>query len=113
MILSDVLSRQKDDNSIPHEIIPISFNMKRVLQDRSYSIGSLEKYLEQTRSQGKSNGIRLPEVHDKDKGLDPNVQPEKTSNKTYDSKGQRSFTSKTKDRTRENRNKMQNKNPNY
>ena len=27
MVLSDFLSRQKHDNSNPHEIIPISFNM--------------------------------------------------------------------------------------
>ena len=27
MVLSDFLSRQKHDNSDPHEIIPISFNM--------------------------------------------------------------------------------------
>ena len=27
MVLSDFLSRQNDDDSNPHEIIPISFNM--------------------------------------------------------------------------------------
>ena len=31
MVLSDFLSRQTNDNSNPHEIIPISFNMHRVL----------------------------------------------------------------------------------
>ena len=31
MILSDFLSRQKHDDSNPHEIIPISFNMQHVL----------------------------------------------------------------------------------
>ena len=34
MILSDFLSRQKPDNSNPHEIIPISSNMQNVLQTR-------------------------------------------------------------------------------
>ena len=34
MILSDFLSRWKHDNSIPHEIIPISFNMQDILQSR-------------------------------------------------------------------------------
>ena len=29
MVLSDFLSRQQGDDSDPHEIIPISFNMKR------------------------------------------------------------------------------------
>ena len=34
MILSDFLSRQKQDNSYPHEIMPISFNMQNILQSR-------------------------------------------------------------------------------
>ena len=29
MVLSDFLSRQQGDRSDPHQIIPISFNMKR------------------------------------------------------------------------------------
>ena len=37
MILSDFfLSRQKHNNSNPHEIIPVSFNMQGVLQDKYY-----------------------------------------------------------------------------
>ena len=40
MVLSDFLSRQKNDNSNPHEIIPISFNMYKILND-NYNI---EKY---------------------------------------------------------------------
>ena len=36
-----------------------------------------EKYLIQTRSQAKSSGIKLPEVHDMGKNLDPNLKPEK------------------------------------
>ena len=32
IILSDFLSRQIEDDSDPHEIIPISFNIKEVLQ---------------------------------------------------------------------------------
>ena len=52
MILSDFLSRQKHDDSNPHEIIPISFNMQNVLQTRYFNIGEREKgkYLVQTRS---------------------------------------------------------------
>ena len=57
VILSDYLSRQKNDDSDPHEIIPISFNMYQILDDNYYS----EKYLIQTRSQAKSSGIKLPE----------------------------------------------------
>ena len=59
MILSDILSRQKNDNSNPHEIIPISFNMCQILDDNYYS----EKHLIQTRSQAKCSGIKLLEVH--------------------------------------------------
>ena len=65
MILSDFLSRQKQDNSDPHGIIPISFNIQNILQSRYYNISEREqrKYLVQTRLQAKSNGITLPEVH--------------------------------------------------
>ena len=31
MILSNFLSRQKHDDSNPHEIIPISFNMQNII----------------------------------------------------------------------------------
>ena len=41
VILSDFLSRQKNDNSNPHEITPISFNMCHILDDNYYN----EKYL--------------------------------------------------------------------
>ena len=34
MILSDFLSRQKVDDSNPHEIIPILFSMRDVLQEK-------------------------------------------------------------------------------
>ena len=36
-----------------------------------------DKYLVQTRSQVKSSGIRLPEIHGANKGLDPHTQPGK------------------------------------
>ena len=48
MVLSDFLSRQKNDISNPHEIIPISFNLCQILNDNYYNT---EKYLIQTRSQ--------------------------------------------------------------
>ena len=51
MVLSDLLSRQNNNNSNPHEIIPIYFNMHKVLQENYYNIDS---YLVQTRSQAKS-----------------------------------------------------------
>ena len=39
MILSDFLFRQRHDDSNPHEIIPISFNMQSILQSRYYNLG--------------------------------------------------------------------------
>ena len=74
MILSDFLSRQKNNDSNPHEIIPISFNMCKILDDNYYNI---EKYLIQTRSQARSSGIKLMEVHGMGKNLGPNLKPEK------------------------------------
>ena len=38
MILSDFLSRQKNDNSNLHKIIPISFNMCKILVENYYNI---------------------------------------------------------------------------
>ena len=59
MILSGFLSRQMHDDSNPHEIIPISFNMYSIL----YEIEMKDQYLVQTCSQMKVARIVLPEVH--------------------------------------------------
>ena len=74
IILSDFLPMQKNDNSNPHEIIHISFNMCKILDD---NYCNTEKYLIQTRSQARSCGVKLPEVHGMGKNLDPNLKPEK------------------------------------
>ena len=77
MILSDFLSRQETDKSDPHEIIPISFDMKAILNDRYYNVEEEEgKYLVQTHSQTKDSGIKVPEVHEAKKGVDPNLRQE-------------------------------------
>ena len=47
--------------------------MHQVLDDNYYN----EKYLIQIRSQAKSSGIKLSEVHRVGKNLDPNFKPEK------------------------------------
>ena len=60
MILSDFLPRQKHNDSNPHDIIPISFNMHSILHDKYYNIGNSETHLIQTQSQAKSSGIKLP-----------------------------------------------------
>ena len=39
------------------------------------------KYLIQTHSQTKDSGIKLPEVHGAEKGVDPNLRPEMDSEK--------------------------------
>ena len=80
MVLSDFLSRQKVDDSNPHELIPRSFSLKDQVSDYFYHIDNenslhrKDKYLVQTRSQVRSSGVRLPEIHDANKGLDPHVQ---------------------------------------
>ena len=76
MILSDFLSRQMIDKSNPHEIIPISFDMKATLIERYYNVGNESKYLVQTCSQAKGRGIKLPEVQGVDNGINPYIKPE-------------------------------------
>ena len=57
MFLSDFLSRQDINDEDTKEIIPISFNMRLVLQDRYYNIDKdREKYMVPTRSQTKASG---------------------------------------------------------
>ena len=79
MVHSAFLSKQRHDNSTPHEILPISFNIQSILYSKYYNVGEekVGKYLVQTRSQAESSGIILPKVHSIGKGLDPNILPEK------------------------------------
>ena len=63
----------------PHEIIPISFSLRRVLHEDYYRLNDLTetaKYLVQTGSQAKSRGLKVPEVHGADKGLILHIKPE-------------------------------------
>ena len=61
MILTDFLSRQRTDDSNPHEIIPTLFDMQAILKDSYYNVGKEEesRYLIQTQSQAKASGINL------------------------------------------------------
>ena len=83
MILSDFLSKQKTDDSNPHDLIPISFMLRNQIDDHFYQISSgidqpkTNKYLVQTRSQAKSSSIKILEINVTNKGLDPHVQPGK------------------------------------
>ena len=53
MVLSDFLSRQIEDDSDPHEIIPMSFNIKEILKE-NYQNMVKDTYMVQTRSQAKA-----------------------------------------------------------
>ena len=53
MILSDFLSRQIEDDSNLHEIIPISFNIREILQENYHNLVS-DTYMVQTRAQAKA-----------------------------------------------------------
>ena len=80
MVLSDFLSQQKNDDSDPSEIIPISFNAYGILEEnRDIDIHKKneEKFLIQMHSQAKMSGTKLLEVHGVRKELDPNPRPEK------------------------------------
>ena len=69
MVLSDFLSRQDPGDDDMKEIIPISFNMKLILQDKCYNIDeNMDKYMVQIRLQMKASGVELPEVHASRKG---------------------------------------------
>ena len=76
--MSDFLSIQKTDDSNPHEIISISFSLRRVLHENYYKLDmtEMDKYLVQTRSQTKSSGVKVPEVQGIDKGFSLHVKPE-------------------------------------
>ena len=47
--------------------------MKATLNDRYYKVGKEKRV--QTRSQSKDTGIKVPEVHGAEKGIDPNLKP--------------------------------------
>ena len=86
IILSDFLLGQNSDDSNPSEIILISFNICKILEDNRdlgkckniiNNASTHEKYLTQTCSAAKSSGTRLLEVHRVQKEVDPNLRPEK------------------------------------
>ena len=79
--------RQKTNNNNPHKIIPISFTLKSLLGNHFYQIDIMNaisqpetnKHLVQTRSQTKSGGIKIQEIHGMNKCLDPHVKPGRQS----------------------------------
>ena len=79
MILSDFLSQQRNDDSDTSEIIPISFNAYKILEEKRKNdvCKNEEKFLIQTCFQAKISGTKLPEVHGVGKEVNPNLRPEK------------------------------------
>ena len=68
MVLSDFLSRQLGDKSDPHQIIPISFNIKEMLKEY-YQNNAEATFMVQTRSQSK---VKAPVV--KRSANSPNIR---------------------------------------
>ena len=80
MVLSDFLPRERTDDSSPHKLLPISFTLRNQVDNHFYQINSgtnhpkTDKYLVQIRSQTKSSGIKILEIHGANKGLNPHVK---------------------------------------
>ena len=79
MILSDYLSRHRQKDLDPSELMPISFcclkTYRSIIDDR---IGE-EIFCIKTRASVKASGETVGEVHGADKPLDPNYKPEHQS----------------------------------
>ena len=59
--------------------------MKAILKDWYNNIGNENRCLVQTCSQAKDSGIKVPEVHSVDKGINPNIKLERQILKTQNS----------------------------
>ena len=59
--------------------------MQAILKDRYNNIGNDSKYLIQTHSQTKASGVELSEVHSVDKGINPDMKPERQVLKSQES----------------------------
>ena len=79
MILADYLSRHRNKDLDPSELIPISFCCLSVFRSLLETEHGLEVYNIGTRSCIKASGEKPPEVHGADKPLDPNLKPEHQS----------------------------------
>ena len=79
MILSDYLSRHRQKDLDPSELIPISFcclkTYRSIIDDK---IGE-KIFCVKTRASAKASGETVGEVHGTDKPLDPNYKPEHQS----------------------------------
>ena len=75
MILSDYLSRHRQKDLDPSELIPISFCCLKAYR----SFIAVDIFWVKTRASAKASGEIVGEVHGADKPLDPNYKPEHQS----------------------------------
>ena len=66
MILADYLSRHRNEDEDPSDLIPVSFCKLR----------DIEEFCVGTRASVKASGETVPEVHAVDMELDPHIMPE-------------------------------------
>ena len=76
MILSDYLSRRRQKDLDPSELIPISFCCLRVYRSLIDDRIGEDIFCIETRSSAKMAGEEVGEVHGANKPLDPNYKPE-------------------------------------
>ena len=79
MILSDYLSRHRQKDLDPHELIPISFCCLKVYRGFIDDKICEDIFCIKTRSSAKVSGDEVGEVHGANKPLDPNYKPERQS----------------------------------
>ena len=79
MILSDYLSRHRQKDLDPSELIPISFCCLKAYRSFNDDKIGEEIFCVRTRASAKASGETVGEVHGADKPLDPNYKPEHQS----------------------------------
>ena len=75
------MSRQQGDDSDPHQIIPMSFNMTEILKQNCQNYLK-DTFVVQTRSKNKAKGVKVPAIHGATKPLVPHKIPAKQPVKT-------------------------------
>ena len=79
MFLSDYLSRHRQKDLDPSELIPISFCCLKVYRNFIDDRIGEDIFCLKTRSSAKASGEEVGEVHGENKPLDPNYKPEHQS----------------------------------
>ena len=79
MILADYLSRHRQKDLDPTELIPISFCCMQIYRGLLDEHIGKEIYGIRTRASAQAAGEKVGEVHGADKPLDPNYKPEHQS----------------------------------